>query len=219
MINNSESRCAAVRICHSYYHWPNWTPLSTITIKYPKTYLNSLSLKPTSGFWFLIISNSSHRKIRVCGNDNEILNWSCPVLHLWSSRSTLVWGWGSHFWFDASKKHLQPAFRQLLQTKCRLSDKLRRLLCLLHKWHTQVSPPPLRHKLNRCWLKKLWVLCNRIIIGYIYVYYALVLLQPVSVLWLVMNTPLFKDQKKNNNNNEIKYWQRRKKREKKNRVK
>ena len=144
----------------------------------------------------LIISNSSIRKIRVCGNNDEILNWSCPVLHLWSSRSTLVWGWGSHFWFDASKKHLQLAFRLLLQTKCRLSDKLRRLLCLLHKWHTLVSPPPLRHRLNRCWLKKLWILCNRIIIGYIYVYYALVLLQPVSALWLVMNTPLFKDQKK-----------------------
>ena len=36
-------------------------------------------------------------------------------------------------------------------------------------------------------------------------YYALVLLQAVTPLWLVMNTPLFKDQKKqNNNNNEIK---------------
>ena len=170
MINNSESHCAVVRFCHSYYYWPNWIPLSTITIKYRK----NLS-KQISGFWFLIISNSSHRKIRVCGNDDEILNWSCPVFHLWSSRSTLVWGWGSHFWFDASKKHLQLAFRLLLQTKRRLSDKLRRLLCLLHKWHTLVSPQPLRHRLNRCWLKKLWILCNRIIIGYIYVYYALVL--------------------------------------------
>ena len=128
--------------------------------------------------------------------------------------STPVGGWGSHFWFDASKKHLQLAFRLLLQTKRRLSDKLRRLLCLLLKWHTLVSPQPLRHRLNRCWLKKLWILCNRIIIGYIYVYYALVLLQLVSTLWLVMNTPLFKDQKKNNNN-EIKHWQRRKKGEKK----
>ena len=36
-------------------------------------------------------------------------------------------------------------------------------------------------------------------------FYALVLLQAVTPLWLVMNTPLFKDQKKrNNNNNEIK---------------
>ena len=129
MINNSESRCAVVRFCHSYY----------------------------------------------------------------------CWGWASHFWYDASKKHLQLAFRLLLQIKRRLSDKLRRLLCLLHKWHALVSPPPLRHRLNRCWLKKLWILCNRIIIGYIYVYYALVLLQAVSALWLVMNAPLFKDQKKNNN--------------------
>ena len=196
MINNSESRCAVVRFCHSYYYWPNWIPLSTFTIKYRKN-LSYFFITPKqiSGFWFLIISNSSHRKIRVCGNDDEILNWSCPVLHLWSSRSTLVGGWGSHFWFDASKKHLQLAFRLLLQTKRRLSDKLRRLLCLLHKWHTLVSPPPLRHRLNRCWLKKLWILCNRIIIGYIYVYYALVLLQAVTPLWLVMNTPLFKDQK------------------------
>ena len=197
MINNSESRCAVVRFCHSYYYWPNWIPLSTITIKYRKN-LSYFFITPKqiSGFWFLIISNSSHRKIRVCGNDDEILNWSCPVLHLWSSRSTLVGGWGSHFWFDASKKHLQLAFRLLLQTKRRLSDKLRRLLCLLHKWHTLVSPQPLRHRLNRCWLKKLWILCNRIIIGYIYVYYALVLLQAVSALGLVMNAPLFKDQKK-----------------------
>ena len=109
--------------------------------------------------------------------------------------STPVGGWGSHFWFDASKKHLQLAFRLLLQTKRRLSDKLRRLLCLLHKWHTLVSPQPLRHRLNRFWLKKLWILCNRIIIVYIYVYYALVLLQAVTPLWLVMNTTLFKDQK------------------------
>ena len=196
MINNSESRCAVVRFCHSYYYWPNWIPLSTITIKYRKN-LSYFFITPKqiSGFWFLIISNSSHRKIRVCGNDDEILNWSCPVLHLWSSRSTLVGGWGSHFWFDASKKHLQLAFRLLLQTKRRLSDKLRRLLCLLHKWHTLVSPQPLRHRLNRCWLKKLWILCNRIIIGYIYVYNVLVLLQAVTPLWLVMNTPLFKDQK------------------------
>ena len=170
MINHSESRCAVVRFCHSYYYWPNWIPLSTITIKYRK----NLS-KQISGFWFLIISNPFHRKIRVCGNDDEILHWSCPVLHLWSSHSTLVGGWGSHFWFDASKKHLQLAFRLLLQTKRRLSDELRRLLCLQHEWHTLVSPQPLRHRLNRCWLKKLWILCNRIIIGYIYVYYALVL--------------------------------------------
>ena len=148
MINNSESRRAAVRFCHSYYYWPNWIPLSTITIKYPKTYLNSLSLKRTSGFWFLIISNSSHRKIRVCGNDDEILYWSCPVLHLWSSHSTPVGGWASHFWYDASKKHLQLAFRLLLQIKCRLSDKLRRLLCLQRKWHAPMSPPTLRHRLN-----------------------------------------------------------------------
>ena len=134
-------------------------------------------------------------------------------MHLRSSRSTLVWGWGSHFWFDASKKHLYLAFRLLLQTKCRLSDKLRRLLCLLHKWHTLVSPPPLRHRLNRCWLKKLWILCNRIIIGYIYVYYALVLLQAVSAMWLVMNAPLFKDQKKKQQRNKTK--QRRKRKEKK----
>ena len=44
-------------------------------------------------------------------------------------------------------------------------------------------------------VEKLWILCNLIIIGYIYVYYALVLLQAVTPLWLVMNTPLFKDQK------------------------
>ena len=176
MINNSESRCAVVRFCHSYYYWPNWIPLSTITIKYRKN-LSYFFITPKqiSGFWFLIISNSSHRKIRVCGNDDEILYWSCPVLHLWSSHSTPVGGWASHFWYDASKKHLQLAFRLLLQIKRRLSDKLRRFLCLLHKWHALVSPPPLRHRLNRCWLKKLWILCNRIIISYIYVYYALVL--------------------------------------------
>ena len=135
MINNSESRCAVVRFCHSHY----------------------------------------------------------------------CWGWASHFWYDASKKHLQLTFRLLLQIKCRLSDKLRRLLCLLRKWHAPMSPPT---QTKSCWLKKLWILCNRIIIGYIYVYYALVLLQAVSALWLVMNAPLFKDQRN-------KSKQRRKRKEKK----
>ena len=45
-------------------------------------------------------------------------------------------------------------------------------------------------------VEKIMNLCNHIIIGYIYVYHALVLLQPLSALWLVMNIPLFKDQKK-----------------------
>ena len=53
------------------------------------------------------------------------------------------------------------AFRLLLQINYRQSDKLRRLLCLLHKWHTLVSPPLLWNRLNRCWSEKLWILCNR----------------------------------------------------------
>ena len=74
------------------------------------------------------------------------------------------------------------AFRLLLQINYRQSDKLRRLLCLLHKWHTLVSPPLLWNRLNRCWSENYEFCVIVLKIGYIYVYYTLALLQVVNAL-------------------------------------
>ena len=79
------------------------------------------------------------------------------------SRTRMDKWYASHTsWWSGHQDGLLPlAVRLLLQIKCCQSDKLRRLLCLLHKWHTVVSPPLLRHRLNRSWSRKLCILCNR----------------------------------------------------------
>ena len=85
---------------------------------------------------------------------NTPMQFSLTWLAKWCASHTSWWSGHQDGFFPL-------AFRLLLQINYRQSDKLRRLLCLLHKWHTLVSPPLLWNRLNRWWSEKLWILCNR----------------------------------------------------------
>ena len=77
-----------------------------------------------------------------------------PMQH---SRFRLAKWYSSHGgWWSGHQDSLLPLGIRLLQlVKFRQSDKLRRLLCLLHNKHTRMFPPLLQHRLNRCWFRKL----------------------------------------------------------------
>ena len=108
-------------------------------------------------------------------------------------------------WWSGHQDSLLPLGVKLLQLVkiCQL-DKLRRLLCLLHNWHTRMF--------TWCWFRKLfiaWVVFWKML-TVIYVHFTEALSDSVS--WLVTNNNNNNNNTDNNNNNDkfkIKKWRRR----------
>ena len=111
-------------------------------------------------------------------------------------------------WWSGHQDSLLPLGVKLLQlVKICQRDKLRRLLCLLHNWHTRMF--------TWCWFRKLsiaWVVFWKML-TVIYVHFTEALSDSVS--WLVTNNNNNNNNNNNtdnNNNNDkfkIKKWRRR----------
>ena len=178
--------------------------ISTLSILECQNYqsLSGADRKITYGNQNTVRGRGIHGWYRFEGAAGTRTPTSCPPKHQCEHSPIRLAKWCSSFsgWWSGHQDSLLPLGVKLLQlVKFRQSDKLRRLLCLLHNWHTCMFPPLLQHRLNRCWFRKLsiaWVVLWKTL-TVIHVSFTLAK-QIVSVLWLVTTN------NNNNNNNKNK---------------